>query len=303
MRFCEFIRKLYKHFPCSNQGQFVLEIFSALCGETNPAGSNQESSNKNRDFRCSSFLPTGLTGDDPTYRKRLYGGSKKYSGLSSPIKTYIQGNKNKETFIAYCNFAISSKVFPKLCDSFEVPELTDRTVAFEGLYEQFIEFAISQNDDVSFVLPDVIDKLQNNPPKDPAKITPEDLSPLYPGDNLQLISEHPAQNHVVTFYEEFDHQWIIKNTGTVTWIDRSFEFTNRSKTRIRPTKTKIALPKTGPGDEACLDVRIDARHFEGTFESIWEMKDKTGRLCFPDKNKALKVMATVINTPNTASEV
>jgi hypothetical protein len=33
------------------------------------------------------------------------------------------------------------------------------------------------------------------------------------------------------------------------------------------------------------------------------MKDKTGRLCFPDKNKALKVMATVINTPNTASEV
>lgn len=302
MRFCEFIRKLHKEFPCSNQGQFVLEIFSALCGETNPAESNQDSP-KNRDFRCSSFLPTGLTGDDPTYRKRLYGGSKKYSGLSSPIKTYIQTNKNKETFIAYCNFAISFSAFPKLCDSFGISELTDRNVVFEGLYGQFIEFAISQNDDVSFVLPDVIDKLQNNPPKDPAKITPEDISPLYPGDDILLLGESPEGCYQVTFYEEFDHQWIIKNTGTVTWIDRSFEFTNRSKTRIRPTKTKIALPKTGPGDEACLAVKIDARHFEGTFEAIWEMKDKTGCLCFPDKSKALKLVAKVINTPDTAAEV
>jgi hypothetical protein len=176
-------------------------------------------------------------------------------------------------------------------------------VVFEGLYEQFIEFAISQNDDVSFVLPDVIDKLQNNPPKDPAKITPEDLSPFYPGDDLQLIGEHPAQNHEVTFYEEFDHQWTIKNTGTVTWVDRVFECTNQSKTRIKAMNVAVAVPETRPGDEVFLTVQFDARHFEGTFESIWEMKDKTGRLCFPDKNKALKVMATVINTPNTASEV
>lgn len=144
---------------------------------------------------------------------------------------------------------------------------------------------------------------QNNPPKDPAKITPEDLSPFYPGDDLQLIGEHPAQNHEVTFYEEFDHQWTIKNTGTVTWVDRVFECTNQSKTRIKAMNVAVAVPETRPGDEVFLTVQFDARHFEGTFESIWEMKDKTGRLCFPDKNKALKVMATVINTPNTASEV
>jgi len=73
MRFCEFISELYKHFPCSNQGQFVLEIFSALCGETNPSGANQGSSSRTNDYKFSPLLPVGLGGFDSTYRKRLYG--------------------------------------------------------------------------------------------------------------------------------------------------------------------------------------------------------------------------------------
>lgn len=299
MRFCEFIRTLYKHFPCSNQGQFVLEVFSALCGETNPAGSNQESG----DFRCSAFLPIGLTGYDPTYRKRLYGGSKKYNGLSSPIKAHIQGNKNKETFVAYCDFAISADAFLKLCDDFEIPSLSDRAVVFEALYEQFIEFAISQNDDVNFVIPRIIGKLQSNPPEIPVTIIPEDISPIHPGDDILLLDESPKGCHQVTFYEKFTHQWTIKNTGTVTWIDRFLECTNQSETRIRALDIRVPVPKVAPGDEACLTIPMDARGFEGTFESIWEMKDNTGRLCFPDKNKALKLVATVVNTPSAAVEV
>jgi len=302
MRFNEFINKLYEAFPCSNQGQFVLEIFSALCGETNPAAANQESSNKAKEFRCSDFLPSGLTGYDPTYRKRLFSGGKKYRGLSGPIKTHIQRHKNKETFIAYCNSAISFDAFPKLCDSFGLPVSLNRAVVFEGLYEQFIEFAISQNDDVSFILPDVINRLQNNPPNNTEVNTTEDFSPLYPGDDILLLSEFPEGHHQVTFYEIFNHQWTIKNIGKITWTDRFFEFTNRSATRIRPTETRIAIPTTAPGDEVTLTATIDARHFEGTFEAIWEMKDRNGRLCFPDKSKALKLVAIVANIPDTTAE-
>lgn len=299
MRFCEFIRKLYNSFPCSNQGQFVLEIFSALCGETNPAGENQESSNKTRDFRCSNFLPVGLAGEDPTYRKRLFGRAKKYNGLSAPIKAYIQGNKNKETFIAYCDSSISSNGFPKLCESLGVHISLDRTLLFKAIYEQFLEFAISKNDEVNFILPDSIDLLQNNPKDN----TPEDLTPLYNGDDIFLLNESPKGCHQVMLYEIFDHQWVIKNTGTVTWIERFFEFTNQAETRIRPLEIKIAVPATRPGGEISLATKIDARHFEGTFVAIWEMKDGTGQLCFPDKNKALKLKATVTNIPNTAAEV
>ncbi len=219
------------------------------------------------------------------------------------MKAYIQGNKNKETFIAYCNSAISSNGFPKLCKSFEVPVSLDRTIFSEGIYEQFTEFAISKNDEVNFMLPDFIGRSQNNPPDNTEISAPEVLSPLYPGDDIFLLNEFPEGCHQVTFYEIFDHRWVIKNTGTVTWTDRFFEFTNHSETRIRPTETKITVPTTAPGEETSLAVLIDARHFEGTFEAIWEMKDKTGRLCFPDKSKALKLEATVINTPDTAAEV
>jgi len=303
LRFCEFISKLYKHFPCSNQGQFVLEIFSALCGEINPAGANQESSNKTRVFKYSSFLPSGLIGEDATYRKRLYGGNKKYNGLSSPIKAYVQSKKNKDTFIAYCRSTISMDEFPKLCETFGILQTENRAIVFEGLYEQFLEFARSLNDNVAFVVPNVVRGLLSNPSGCQVNERLANSFPLYPGDDVLLVEEIPTECPTVGFYEKFEHTWRVKNSGTVTWNGRRFDCVNQATTKVKALTPSIDIPTVKPGEIISVTAKIDARGFEGTHESLWEMKDDSDRLCFPDKNKVLKSAVTVAYSFCTPTEV
>jgi len=130
-----------------------------------------------------------------------------------------------------------------------------------------------------------------------------DISPLYPGDDLLLVSGLSTQRHEVGFYEAFEHTWEVKNNGTVTWEGRQLECINQASSRIKALNTTIAIPKTNPGDNIRLTVQYNARGFEGEFESIWKMKDHIGRLCFPDESKALKVVAIVANVNRTQSEV
>ena len=277
MNFSEFSKRLHPNLSgINNQGQFVGALFNA-------AGSNF-------------FPPKASYGTDDNQRK-VFNGTRDFN---QKMKDSYPKPIDTKKLIDFFRTRIGESSLPVIMRNFGIPEseVQYKDLFIKALCTQFQNIVSEVFNEVN----DIVASEYNRLLRESGVETAND-APFYPGDELFLVSELPAQNHVVTFYQEFDHQWIIKNTGTVTWIDRSFEFTNRSKTRIRPTKTKIALPKTGPGDEACLDVRIDARHFEGTFEAIWEMKDKTGRLCFPDKSKALKLVAKVINTPNTEAEV
>jgi hypothetical protein len=126
-------------------------------------------------------------------------------------------------------------------------------------------------------------------------------SPLYPGDDL-LADESVNLSHIVGFYEKFEHTWSITNTGTITWVDRRLECVN-PKGRIRPLLACIKVPKVKPGEDVPLTVKFDARGCEGTQESLWEMKDNAGSICFPAEDKILRVIATVKNSSNNAVEV
>jgi hypothetical protein len=277
MNLSEFSKRIHPNLNgISSQGHFVGALFNA-------AGSK--------------FFPIQPSYGTDDYQRKGFSGARK---LNKKMKDSFPKPIDVENLKTFFQTRIGESSLPLIMSNFGIPkdEIQNQNLFVNALCTQFQNIVSEAANEVEDIVLAEYSRLLRE-----SGIETVNLFPFYPGDNLQLISEHPAQNHVVTFYEEFDHQWIIKNTGTVTWIDRSFECTNQSKTRIRPKKTKIALPKTGPGDEACLDVRIDARHFEGTFEAIWEMKDKTGRLCFPDKSKALKLVAKVINTPDTAAEV
>lgn len=165
MRFCDFLNKLKPRFACRNQEIFVTGIFSALCdGDT----------------------PVGLTGYDATYRKLLFSGNnKKYNGLSMPIKTHVLENKNKDTFIAYCDESVSLKEYPALCGDLAVEIDTDRSILFEAIYEQFLEFARCKDDNATPVIPDKVYELAR------LRVTTDTVSaaPFYGGDDFAVITK------------------------------------------------------------------------------------------------------------------
>ena len=290
MRFCDFLNKLYERFPCSNQGQYVLEIFSALCGETNPVNSNKPS-----DYAFSSHLPSGLSGNDQTSRKRLYGGTSRYKGLTNPVKKHIKNHANRETFVAYCEASVAVEDFSALCGDFGVSVDAGRNKVFDGIFEQFIEFAKATSDNTSdsFVA-DYVTELIMSPVNKAveAKEAETTSAPLCAGDDVRLLRQIPSQPHQAAFYEKLTHRWVLKNVGVAVWDGRYMEFINGEQTPLK-TKARIEIEKTPPGGEVTITVEIEARHIEGIHDIIMDMKDSEGRLCFPDKRAELHLSVTV----------
>ncbi|MFS2315912.1 hypothetical protein QUC22_06180 [Dehalococcoides mccartyi] len=293
MRFCDFLIKLYDRFPCSNQGQFVLEIFSALCGEAEPVNSNRPS-----DFSFSGYLPAGLSGNDATSRKRLYGTTDRYKGLTNPIKKHIQTNANKATLIAYCEAYVTVDNFKGMCTTFGVSADTCRALVFEGIFGMFMEFARSGADSApdTFVADFVTERMMNSPEAEVPKEEAESSStPICAGDDFRLVRQSSSQPHKAKFYDELTHHWVIKNSGLAIWDGRYMDFVNFKETplKLKPDATRIDIQKTPPNGEVAITINIEARHIEGTHEIILDMKDSEGRLCFPDKRAELHLPVTV----------
>ena len=183
MKFYEFFNKLHENSNNSNKEKYLLEVFSALCGETNPFAANKE-------CPFSSVLPVGLIGEDSTYRKRVCNGrDKKYKGLSAPIKNHIRGIENKETFVNYLEKSVLPEAFSKLCSAFEISDTVDRVVMFESIYEQFKIFVYSSTDEVEYIVPEMVKRISTNQTK---TIEPISEDPISKPDNSK--NEVPPQN-------------------------------------------------------------------------------------------------------------
>ncbi|NLL52467.1 MAG: hypothetical protein GX248_07185 [Peptococcaceae bacterium] len=277
MEFSEFSKRIHPNLSgISSQGHFVGALFNA-------AGSK--------------FFPIQPSYGTDDYQRKVFSGARK---LNKKMKDSFPKPIDAENLKVFFQTRIGESSLPLIMSNFGIPldEVQDKNLFISALCTQFQNIVSEAANQVADIVASEYNRLLCK-----SGIAIVNLFPFYPGDDLQLISELPIQNHVAVFYEKFDHQWTIRNTGTVTWVDRYFECTNQSKTRIRAMNTRIDVPQTKPGDEVCLAVKFDARGIEGTFESIWEMKDNTGRLCFPDKSKTLKLVATVINRPSIAAEV
>lgn len=151
MRFCDFLNILHDNLSYTlSQSQFILELFSALCGEENPCKANIK-------HPFSPALPEGLGNDDPKHRNKLYGKSADYKGLTHTVKEHIRANNNKKTFLNYLENGYKNKV-ADLCDAFEVTKSIKKDTIFEGIYEQFMEYANNDEDDITFKLKRIFPK-------------------------------------------------------------------------------------------------------------------------------------------------
>ncbi|MDR3093690.1 MAG: hypothetical protein LBU62_03470 [Bacteroidales bacterium] len=270
----------------------MLEIFSALCGEANPINACEPEK-----YQFSPFLPAGLSGTDATSRKRLFGNTNRYNGLTKPIKAHIIKCNCKETLIAYCEATISIEDFPKLCSDFGVSGDVTRSLVFLGIFEQFLQFAKSGEDSVSdtFIADFVVEQIMHPIHVEEVTPVPADapLTPLCAGDDAQLIRQKPNQASQRAFYAIFSHYWVIKNCGVAVWDGRYMDFMNCESTPLKLTNSRIDIKKTPPGGEVEIAINVDVQHIEGAHEIVLDMKDCEGRLCFPDKRVELRLPVTV----------
>ncbi len=92
----------------------------------------------------------------------------------------------------------------------------------------------------------------------------------------------------------FTKVWEVQNVGTVAWEDRVLRCmdeeivvtshqgeTLRITEALRPTRRRIDVPRTAPGDIVRLEVEFRAPTIPGTCVSYWKTFFQDGRPCFP----------------------
>lgn len=193
MKFNDFLNRLYENSNQSDKGQYVLEIFSALCGESNPFKAN-------KGYPYCSALPEGLRGKDSGYRKRLY--KETDTGISNPIKNHIRGNENKETFIAYLEKSVQPEMFSKLCNALEVPESVERLILFESIFKQFLKFVYSQEIEVDDIVAVTVKELST----DKEEVTTSDYKGAEPQnethDDSKKFQDNSSHKEMVRIFKE-----------------------------------------------------------------------------------------------------
>ena len=122
---------------------------------------------------------------------------------------------------------------------------------------------------------------------------PDAVSGKYIGDRIGVFKTAAGFRYEINSEGSFTHKWMIRNSGKVVWHDRKLKMINQGKIRPRAEQDEIVIPETQPGEIVELQVVIDARGFEGTYECQWAMIDEDGVDCFPDET-GLNI--TVIST-------
>lgn len=188
MRFCDFLNILHNNTSYRiSKSKFILQLFSALCGEKNPCKANDK-------YPFSSALPVGLGNDDPKYRSILYGKSARYKGLTDPIRRHIRTNNNKDTFIAYLETVYKNKI-ADLCDAFEVTKIIKKATIFEGIYEQFMDYANSDNDEATF-------KLKNVPFEEDIPFEEVFNNSIFSFNVIEFIESDPVESLSPHFFKD-----------------------------------------------------------------------------------------------------
>ncbi|MDR2513629.1 MAG: hypothetical protein LBD02_00265 [Christensenellaceae bacterium] len=277
MDFSEYSKRIRPHLSgIHNHSHFVGGLFNA-------AGST--------------FFPVkGSYGADDNQRK-LYSGNRKFNkNMKASFPHPIAADELAEFFDTRIGENSLSLIMDKFGMQSEEPQHKELFIAV--LCTQFQNIVSEAADTVDDIVASEYKRLLSV-----SDIQYINKSPLYPGDDMVLLDEASAEPHYVNCYELFEHSWTIKNAGKMTWEGRCLKCLNHAETRIRAVIATIDIPKVQPGDEVTLTAQFDARGFEGTFESFWEVRDSDNRPCFPGKDKLLKAVATVKYERNSTAEV
>ena len=269
LNFSDFSKNLYKKLSgLTSQARFIGALFNA-------AGSD--------------FFELNPTYGTDGYQRKVFNGTR---SLTQDMKDSFPKPIETEELMNFFQTRIGDKTLPNIMENFDIPknELQNKELLCRALCTQFQNIVSEVSDEVDNIVPSEYIRLLRVSDNGAAS-----NAPYYFGDAFSVISESPEVRHTLSFYQDFEHEWTIKNTGKVTWESRYLECINQSDIRIKAKSKFIKIPKIKPGDEICLKAEFDSRGFEGDYNALWEMKDIDGNLCFPNKETQLRVVVTVSN--------
>lgn len=120
-------------------------------------------------------------------------------------------------------------------------------------------------------------------------------APLYSGDRVDVLQPPTLQNHDVSFWQEFTHEWVLQNIGKIPWTGRTLVCVNPTDSYIRPVHSEtVVIPDSQPGSGRIkIQCVFKTQGQEGQVTSMWEMRNETGENCFPGSKTQFNVVADV----------
>ncbi len=108
------------------------------------------------------------------------------------------------------------------------------------------------------------------------------LQPLVVNDNSAFIMDSTVpDNMMVPINTTYNKIWRIKNTGKVTWLNRSLlRLTPNTENDCKSAPT-ISIPNTYPGEMVDIAVSFTTPDIPGSCRVDWKMINTDGTLFFP----------------------
>lgn len=119
-------------------------------------------------------------------------------------------------------------------------------------------------------------------------------TPLFAGDRAKASQPPALQNNQLDYWEQFTHEWVLHNQGSLRWENRTLVCQNPSDRFLRPLDTSlIAIPTVEPSKFVRVSATFRARGRDGTGTSEWRMLDQRGQDCFPNQRSEFNVQAHI----------
>ena len=123
----------------------------------------------------------------------------------------------------------------------------------------------------------------------------EDREPCEQGkNNYQILEERPAIPATLTAGKLYEHNWVIENTGTVTWEDYYCECINGDVWGYAKNELRIPMKKKiEPGERVSIQIEFVTPPIEGSYKLLWRIMEKEGRPAFQERRQ-MEVMLNLI---------
>ena len=231
----------------------------------------------------SSYFSASIAADKE-YQKKLYNGSKP---LTQNLKDSFAANVQLEALVGLFDKHLMDGQVRQAMTACAIPISLEpvKGTFSRALAIQFSYIIKNEDSDVDDIVAMEYQRLLTEPVDE----KPQSLAPAYPGDSAYVLEFQPARIYSMKCYEQFDHTWVIRNTGNQTWRGRKFVFINHSVVRPRTDTNCIDIPDVAPSKDIKITTSFDTRGFEGRYECLWEMQDSEGNDCFPNNKRLFNV--------------
>lgn len=113
-------------------------------------------------------------------------------------------------------------------------------------------------------------------------------------NNYRVLEEKPAIPATLVAGEIYEHNWIVENTGSITWEDYYCECINGETWGYSRNELRISMKKkVEPGERVNLRIEFVTPPIEGSYRLIWRIMKKEGKPAFPEERR-LEVMLNLV---------